>query len=71
MVAFTVKASEEGDSSDLLVIYNANRSTEFFKLPDGEWDVFINGEKAGNDVLDTVSGKVSVSGISMVAAVKR
>ena len=71
MVAFTVKACEEGDSSDLLVIYNANRGTQFFELPEGEWDIFINGEKAGNDVLDTASTKISVAGISMIAAVKR
>ena len=71
MVAFTVKASKDGDPSDLLVIYNANRTTEFFDLPEGKWDIFVNGEKAGILPLETVSDRLSVAGISMIAAVKR
>ena len=71
MVAFIVKACEDGDSRDLLVIYNANRTNVFFDLPDGEWDIFVNGQKAGTDVLDSVSGRVKVAGISMIAAVRK
>ena len=70
MVAFIVKACEDGDSRDLLMIYNANRTNVFFDLPDGEWDIFVNGQKAGTDVLDSVSGRVKVAGISMIAAVR-
>ena len=71
MVAFIVKACEDGDSRDLLMIYNANRTNVFFDLPDGEWDIFVNGQKAGTDVLDSVSGRVKVAGISMIAAVRQ
>ena len=71
MVAFIVKACEDGDSRDLLMIYNANRTNVFFDLPDGEWDIFVNGQKAGTDVLDSVSGRVKVAGISMIAAVRK
>ena len=71
MVAFTVEANKAGDDRDLLVIYNANRTNESFDLPEGEWEVFINGEKAGTDVLDTVNGKIDVAGISMIAALKK
>ena len=71
MVAFIVKACEDGDSRDLLMIYNANRTNVFFDLPDGEWDIFVNGQKAGTDVLDSVSGRVKVAGISMIAAVSK
>ena len=71
MVAFTVKANEAGDDRDLLVIYNANRDDVSFDLPDGEWEIFVNADKAGTDVLDTASGKVKVAGIAMIAAVKK
>ena len=70
MVAFTVEACEEGDYRDLLVIYNANRDDVSFNLPEGKWDIFINGERAGTEVLDTASGSVIIAGISMIAAVQ-
>lgn len=71
MVAFTVKASKYGDDKDLIVIYNANAETEFFTLPEGEWDVYINGEEAGNEVLKTIRDRAAVRGISMLVLVKR
>ncbi len=66
MIAFTSKAENE-----VLVIYNANRDDKLFTLPAGEWDVYINGEQAGTQLIETVSGTVKVEGISMLAAVKK
>lgn len=71
MVAYTVSASEDGDDKDILVVYNANRDFAALTLPEGEWDVCINGEKAGTDVLETISGVCAVAGISVLAAVKK
>ena len=59
-----------GDS-DILVIYNANREDKTFALPEGKWEVFINGDKAGTDVLEKVSGECTVAGISMLVAVRK
>ena len=39
-------------------------------LPEGDWNVYINGEKAGTEVLETVEGTVSVAGISAVVLVQ-
>ena len=71
MVSFTVAANEEGDDRDLLVIYNANREAVDYELPDGEWEIFVNGEKAGTEALLTASGKIQMAGISMIAAVRK
>lgn len=66
MIAFTATANNE-----MIVIYNANRKDKLFTLPEGEWDVYINGEQAGTQLINTVSGNVKVAGISMMAAIKK
>ena len=71
MVAFKVEGNPDGDAGDLLAVYNANREAVEFTLPEGEWEIFVDDKKAGTEVLDTVSGKVGVAGISMIAAVKK
>ena len=71
MVAFKISACKTGDNKDLLIVYNANRTNEKVILPEGEWEIFIDGKNAGTDVLDTVSGRIWIDGISMIAAVKK
>ena len=66
MIAFTATAENE-----MIVIYNANRDTQLFQLPDGEWDVYINEKQAGTKLIETVSGAVKIVGISMFAAVRK
>ena len=66
MIAFTATAENE-----MIVIYNANRDTQLFQLPDGEWDVYINEKQAGTKLIETVSGAVKIAGISMFAAVRK
>lgn len=70
MVAYTISASENGDVSDILIVYNANRNDKAFTLPDGKWEVYVNGENAGTEVIETIEGECSVAGISLLAAVK-
>ena len=66
MIALTATAENE-----MIVIYNANRSAQLFKLPEGEWDVYINDRQAGTRLIETVSDSVKIAGISMFAAVKK
>ena len=66
MIAFTTRTV-----NDLILIYNANRDAKTFKLPEGQWDVYINAKQAGNLFIETVSGEVEIEGISMLAAVKK
>ena len=71
VVMFTIDAANAGDISDsIVVIFNANKSAKNVTLPAGEWSVCVNGTQAGTDVLATVSGSVSVDGISAMVLVQ-
>lgn len=71
VVAYTIENSPNGETAEsLYVIYNANKESVQITLPNGNWDVYVNGEKAGTDVIETVSGKVEVSGISAMVLAK-
>ena len=71
VVAFEMKAGANGDSANgMYFIFNANREEKQVVLPDGNWDVYINGEKAGTEVLETISGTATVEAISALILVK-
>ncbi len=72
VVAFDIAGGIGGEVSDgLFVIFNANNAETTVTLPDGVWDVYINGEDAGTEVLDTITGgKVTVAPISAMVLVK-
>lgn len=71
VVAYTIENSPNGETAEsLYVVYNANKESVQITLPDGNWDVYVNGEKAGTDIIDTVSGNVEVSGISAMVLAK-
>ena len=70
VAAFQINGSADGDGcGDLFVIFNANNAETQVTLPSGSWDVYINGEKAGTEVLDTVSGTITVAPISAMVLV--
>ena len=65
VMAFKINGGVNGEVADnLFVIFNANETETEITLPEGKWDVYINGEKAGTEVIETVSGKVTVAPIS-------
>lgn len=66
IVAFHINGGVNGETADALyVIFNANKDAAELTLPEGKWNVYINGEKAGTEVLKTIkNGKVTVDGIS-------
>lgn len=71
VMAYTIDGGLNGEISDkLLIIYNPNTEESTITLPDGEWKVCINGEKAGTDVIETVSGEITVTPISCYALVQ-
>lgn len=72
VVAFHVNGGVNGETSDgLFVIFNANNAETEVDLPEGNWDVYINGEKAGTEVLATITnGKAVVEPISAMVLVK-
>lgn len=71
VTAFEINGGVNGEASDgLFVIFNPNNQTEEVALPDGVWDVYVNHEKAGTEVLATIADKASVEPISALVLVK-
>lgn len=71
VVAFDVKGGVNGEVAEgLFVIFNANNADTKVTLPDGEWKVCINAEKAGTDVIETVTGEANVAPLSAMVLVK-
>ena len=72
LVTFWIDAREvTGETDDsIYVIFNANSSAKSVELPEGDWDVYVNGTTAGTEVIETVSGTVSVPGISAMILVQ-
>lgn len=62
VVAFTIKTSEEL----LFICYNSNNKQIEMGLPEGTFDVYVNDERAGTEILKTVNGKIAVEPISAV-----
>ncbi len=60
VVAFRI----DEDKRELYVVFNADTHDVIMHLPEGKWDVHINGVKAGSEVLQTVEGQIMVSPIS-------
>lgn len=72
VVALQINGGVNGETSDgLFVIFNANNAQTKVTLPAGTWDVYINGEQAGTEVLSSIKeGTVTVEPISAMVLVK-
>lgn len=71
-IAYTIKGQPNGEAAEeLMVIHNGNNKEITVKLPDdGTWNVYINGEKAGTEVLAEAMDSVKVAKISTMVLVK-
>ncbi|MDE5588910.1 MAG: type I pullulanase [Acetatifactor sp.] len=71
VLAFDLTGGMEGETAEeMFIIFNPNPEAAEVKLPAGGWSVYINGEKAGTQALEGVSGKVSVAPISAMVLIK-
>lgn len=66
MVGYIISDNANGDTaSNILVIHNGNNEAQDVVIPEGTWNVYINGDTAGTEIIETISGgMVNVSGIS-------
>lgn len=66
-IAYRINGKDAGDSwGEIVVLINPHRSSVEFTIPEGRWNVVVNEQKAGADIIDTVSGRrAKVSPISM------
>lgn len=56
---------------DLVVVFNPRKNATDVTLPEGKWDVYIDGENSGTTVLRTAEGTVSVDARSAMVLVKQ
>ncbi len=71
VVAYTVKGGMEGETANnIFLAFNANKTAADVALPAGDWNVYINGQKAGTEVLGTASGTITVDALSSVVLVQ-
>lgn len=62
-VAFTMTNPDTNEK--LLIIYNANETAVNYTLPNGNWDLYVNGTSAGATVIENdCSGAKSIAGLS-------
>ena len=72
VLGFQINASAvEGEKAkSILVYFNPNPEATEITLPEGKWNVYIDGEDAGTKVLDSVKGTVTVEGITAMVLVQ-
>ena len=70
VVGFQIAAGANGEENELIVVFNPTPSASAVTLPEGEWSVYINGDKSGTEILDTVSGTATAEPISALVLVK-
>ena len=66
VLAFHIDAKGE----ELVTAFNNSEEAVEVKLPAGTWNVYVQGDKAGTEILDTAEGTVTVDAISSVMLVK-
>ena len=70
VAGFRIAAGAGGEEQDLIVIYNPRTESTDITLPEGKWNVFVDGDNAGTKVLSSAEGTVSVAPISAMVLVQ-
>lgn len=68
VIAYTIESNLQ---NNMAVIYNPNSTATEVTFPAGKWDIYIDDAKAGNEILNSVSGKTTVNPISCMVLVQR
>jgi len=71
VLCFQIAGGINGETAEsMYVIFNADSAAADVTLPEGNWNIYVNGEKAGTEVLGNVEGTVTVEGISAMVLIK-
>jgi hypothetical protein len=71
VLAYELSGEAEGEVADgIIVVFNPSADVAEVTLPEGEWQVCVNKEAAGTEVLSTATGSVEVDGVSCMVLVK-
>ena len=70
IIAYKIEGAPNEVADAVYVIYNPYLETKTINLPEGEWTICVNGEKAGTEALGTATGTVDVTALSCYVLVK-
>jgi len=70
VLGFHITKGANGEENELVVLFNPNAEATTVTLPEGAWDIRINGEDAGDSSLGTAEGTVEVTPISAMVLVQ-
>lgn len=71
LVEYQISGSANGDSEENIILaYNPDLTDKEITLPKGRWNVYINGQSAGTEILGTLKGTASVSAQSALVLVQ-
>ncbi len=68
--AFHIAPGANGEENGIIVIFNPRAEATTVTLPEGVWDIYIDGENAGTEVLGFAEGAVEVAPISACVLVQ-
>ena len=71
VTGFHILPGANGETSEIVTVFNPRSEATTVALPEGVWNIYIDGEKAGTEVLGTVQGEVRVAPISAMVLVRK
>jgi pullulanase len=70
VVGFHIAAGANGEANEFIVVFNPTPNASTITLPEGEWTIYINGDKAGTEALGTAAGTATAEPISAMVLTK-
>lgn len=72
VIAYHIIGQPQGESAEeIIIIFNARKQAAVARIPEGTWDVYIDGETAGTEIIRTFTeNSVSVPAISAMVLVR-
>ena len=70
VIAYELKGVEGEVSDSIFAVYNASSEATTVTLPEGEWTICVQGDKAGTESLGTATGSITVDGVTTTILVK-
>ena len=70
VAGFHIAAGANGEQNELIVVFNPRTEATTLELPEGEWTIYISGDKAGTESLGTATGTATCEAISTLVLVK-
>ena len=71
VVAYNINGGVNGEIAEgIFCAFNASTSAATINLPAGNWNIYVNGDDAGLEVLGNAEGSITVDGQSAMVLVK-